>query len=710
MTIKKFLVGLAVVAMVFSAVAVSDAKAQMLSAADIDALAVALNMSASQKALLMAMVGGSNTGVSAAGACAFSGYLTLGSTGSQVTCLQQYLEAGGHLVMPTGVSYGYFGDLTGAAVVRWQTANGISPTAPSFGPMSIAKYNMLSAGAPTSSIYPAGCTSMSGFSVTTGMPCSGGSNLPAGCTSVAGFSPTTGMSCSGGSTPTPTPGLSGGAGSIQSVELMSAFSDEEVGEGQSDVEVIGVELEAEDGSDLSLDNVRVVLTHSVAPNNSPASSNRFDRYADEVIVMLDGREVGSASARDFSRSSAGVYTRTISLSGAVIRAGETGELTVAITSVSNLDSADEGEGWGIELTSVRYQDASGAILTESLNNIDRVFTFESLATASSLKLRLSVASGNPAASTIKVDDTTRTNDVELFRATFRADGSDLWIDELPVLLTTTGATTSDVVVRAKLQLGSRTFTENLPASCSSSDSCTVVFDDMDYDLNEGNSVTVRVFVDVKGSNNNYDSGQTITGAIGATQRGNIVVEDMNGDNLASGDRTGSITGNQMTLRSEGIEVNLTSKSGVAKTTGGNTPTVYGEYTFNFSITADDEDLYIDKTTVQNASPSMPGNGAGLAWASTTHSGTVGTTTVTFSASSNSQNPTSNDLTNSYRVAAGTSRNFTVTIVIEAVTTFSNDVRVTGINYTTNDNDVNADIDDYYTDLENFEITGVTVVK
>ena len=50
--------------------------------------------------------------------------------------------------------------------------------------------------APTVS-YPAGCTSTSGFSTTTGQACSGISNLPPGCTSTSGFSVTTGASCSG---------------------------------------------------------------------------------------------------------------------------------------------------------------------------------------------------------------------------------------------------------------------------------------------------------------------------------------------------------------------------------------------------------------------------------------------------------------------------------------------------------------------------------
>jgi hypothetical protein len=81
---------------------------------------------------------------SAAGAPAsslpFSRDLTLGSTGPDVTALQQMLVAKGFLIMPEGVSFGYFGDLTRQALSKWQYANGIFPSAGYWGPLSRAKY------------------------------------------------------------------------------------------------------------------------------------------------------------------------------------------------------------------------------------------------------------------------------------------------------------------------------------------------------------------------------------------------------------------------------------------------------------------------------------------------------------------------------------------------------------------------------------------
>ncbi|TSC73364.1 MAG: DNA topoisomerase IV subunit A [Parcubacteria group bacterium Gr01-1014_70] len=85
--------------------------------------------------------------------CTFTKDLTMGSTGMDVKCLQQYLNSAGHTVASSGAgSPGneteYFGSRTQAAVSKWQAANGVSPTAGYFGSISRAKYNSLMASVP----------------------------------------------------------------------------------------------------------------------------------------------------------------------------------------------------------------------------------------------------------------------------------------------------------------------------------------------------------------------------------------------------------------------------------------------------------------------------------------------------------------------------------------------------------------------------------
>jgi hypothetical protein len=73
----------------------------------------------------------------------FTSNLTVGSTGAQVTELQQFLISSGYLTAVSAPT-GYFGSLTQAALGKYQAAHGISPTAGYFGPITRAYINSLS--------------------------------------------------------------------------------------------------------------------------------------------------------------------------------------------------------------------------------------------------------------------------------------------------------------------------------------------------------------------------------------------------------------------------------------------------------------------------------------------------------------------------------------------------------------------------------------
>ena len=77
------------------------------------------------------------TGSSGSAACTFTRNLTVGVSGSDVTCLQNALKAQGHM---SANATGFFGPLTKAAVAKWQAANGVSPAAGFFGSLSQAKF------------------------------------------------------------------------------------------------------------------------------------------------------------------------------------------------------------------------------------------------------------------------------------------------------------------------------------------------------------------------------------------------------------------------------------------------------------------------------------------------------------------------------------------------------------------------------------------
>ena len=73
-------------------------------------------------------------------ACSFSRDLTIGSTGADVTCLQQALIGGGFSI--SAGATGYFGTQTRTAVASWQSSKNIAPAVGYFGPISRAAFNL----------------------------------------------------------------------------------------------------------------------------------------------------------------------------------------------------------------------------------------------------------------------------------------------------------------------------------------------------------------------------------------------------------------------------------------------------------------------------------------------------------------------------------------------------------------------------------------
>lgn len=139
-------VGLSVTTAVWLSGAVMIIPTASAQTVDLNALLLQIQQLQAAIAQLQSQSGGMTGGVSTA--CSFTRNLTVGSTGDDVKCLQQYLNAAGYKIAATGPgSPGnestYFGSLTRAALAKWQQANGISPAAGYFGPVSRAKYTAM---------------------------------------------------------------------------------------------------------------------------------------------------------------------------------------------------------------------------------------------------------------------------------------------------------------------------------------------------------------------------------------------------------------------------------------------------------------------------------------------------------------------------------------------------------------------------------------
>lgn len=630
----KLSVAVVAVAMAFALVAPA-AKAQDVSSMSLDQLVALVNS-------LQAQLSGS----ASVGSCSytFTRSLSTGSTGADVMNLQKFLNMSADTQVAAAGSAGgpgsetsYYGPATAAGVSKFQvkySADILVPvglTSPTgyFGPSSMAKANAVCAG----------------------MTDGGDDN----------------------DDDTDNGDLEGGAGSIDDVDFVSSLNNEEVGEGDEDVEVAGLEIQADDGSDIEL--TAVTLNFSAV---SITSGQKLDDYADEVSVWFDDEEVARVDVDEFDEDDN--YSKTISLdNGAIIRAGETGDLVVAISAVSGLDSADAGDTWNVSFTSVRFQDAQGASITDSStgdiddsadNNTttdsdERGFSFETFATASDLEFKVSKGDADiNDARSIAVSSTTETDNVDILSFEIEIEGnSDVNVDDLAVdFATSTGDLLSDLITGAELVvdgevIGSETITT------AYNDDGVVVFDSLDWDIEAGDTVEVIVRVDMNELNTGtFGAGATLSASVDP-ENANWDVEDAEGDAVGDSDKSGTAASDAHVFYGDGIQVTLNSVTN-ENTSVDSTNNDYTTLTIKFDVAAYGEDAYI---------PNVNTATVGTASASSTFTATTAHGVIVHVQSADTQiasatpsvtlTSTANEETNSFKVEQGESETFTLKVVV-----------------------------------------------
>lgn len=535
--------------------------------------------------------------------------LTVGSRGADVTNLQAMLNAGGFLaVAPTG----YFGSLTKAALMAWQASVGISPASGYFGPITRAYIATHGTTGGTSNVP--GCAPGAMYSSTTGQPCTTtGGNLPAGCTSTSGYSSTTGVKCStGGTNPNPS-GLDGTDGSISDVNELSQFNNEEVGEGEDEVKVLGFEVEASNDGDIAIRSIKVSFDPA---GNGSSDSDNLDDYISGVKVWMGDEEVASADVDDFTEDDNNLWTRTITLkSNVVVNADDTEQFYVTVDGAGTLDSGDiDSDSWTVDLENIRFVDGSGVTTTETgyeVDGMDVPIEFVTFSAAADTELQISTVSSSPEAGIVVVDDSDDTDNVTLLKGELEVEGSsDVTIDEFPVSLTAVGNSIVGFTGSLTLVIGGETFTETVATSTLTSFSgagltASLTFDNLDFTIDAGDTVEFTVKADINDIESPlFAEGNTLLASVTASNREVIDAENEEGDQLTSSERSGTATGEAQEFRTSGIALSLVSVDSDI-TTGTGTADDNRTFTIRYKITAVGENAYVsslaDVTTAANTS-------------------------------------------------------------------------------------------------------------
>jgi hypothetical protein len=618
------------------ALAVMPAGAARAQTTDIAAL---LAQIAALQAQLSGLQGGSSTGC-----YAFTADLTLGSSGAAVTALQNYLISTGHFSASVGAT-GYFGPITQSALAAWQAANGVSPASGYFGPISRAKYNSM-------------CT-----------PGSGDAND--GDVSDEDL---------------------GGEADLTDFQALNDPDNEDVAEGDEEHAVFGFEFDVEDANAV-VERVDVVFEgQDVAKSVEP-----WD-YIEELTLWFDDEAVASVAAddeddwdddADDDADSLDDYQIRFKDFDVLVEEGTTPEFFVAVTLQSNIDSDDLDQEFDVWVPDDGLRAIDGEDITHEVGDDTETSTFSAEEVGADQELTVREGDDNPDATTVAVDEDNTSDEFMLLGFELEAEDADVDINELSATITIISASTtatstySDVVADIWLELDGDVFSDDTVGSAITTwngtnpeSEVSVTFDvDGDITIEDGDTILGGVFVEFKQQDGNYEEGDQISADVDSDE---IDAEGPD-DDLAAGQLSGSVTGEEHTLRISGAFLTADSDDfSVTSDENDDATTTDDEATFVivFDVTAFEEDLFVEKTAERGAADGSPADGVN--YIIETSDGTA-TTTGSVSAALSS---TADTVSGFFKVNEGDTETFTLTVVLDPDLTAFYQLQLDSLNFAT----------------------------
>lgn len=474
---------------------------------------------------LKAQLGTGNT----SSTCSFTRDLTLGSQGADVTCLQQYLTSTGHYAFSGGAT-GYFGQVTASAVAKWQSANGVTPAAGYFGGVSRAKF-----------------------------------------AAVAGN--TGGNTGTNPGTPSSGDQLSGGEADLSSFDLRR--EEAEGAEGEEGVVIATAEFDVDDA------DVRVERLELTVRGDNGSLNKQPWKFFDSISLYADGKKLAeqSADARgDWNRQSGDDYRMTFSGLKYVVKEGKTAEIEIRADIAPSIDSADRSQTFTIFVADRGIRAADGAGIQQYTGKTSDTVSF-GFAAEENGKLTVRENDDSPEASILVADTDKESKDYDVFVFDLRnQQDADTMITDLAIDVTdlTSGVSATDVLRRATLEIGKKSFRGDISAS-------SISFEDMDYEIDGDDTETATLVVRLARNATSTPIGFAVDGA-------NIEAEGVKSGGSAT--VTGSIESALHSIALAGVGVQSVSTSEAVVTPGSDASAAYGTYTIKFKVTALDEDAFI----------------------------------------------------------------------------------------------------------------------
>lgn len=470
----------------------------------------------------------------------FSRDLTIGSTGADVTALQNFLIKEGYAIAAGAT--GYFGGQTQAALAKYQAANGITPAAGYFGPITRAKVS------------------------------AGGSN--------GGTDNGNGSGSNNGGD------LSGGEANLTGFDLRREESQGD--EGEEEVEVVTVEFDVEDG-DVRVERLELELQAA----STTLETQPWD-YIENISLWADGdmiadMDVDSRSDwdendddADHAASTADYYTVTFTGLDYVVEEDETAEITIAVNVAGSIDSDDLSQDFRFTIAEdgIRAVDAEGIqqYVGENTEYVEFGFGEEENG-----DLRIRSNSDDPDATILIADEEDESEEysVFLFNIENRED-VDTLITDLTVDVTVGSGDADDVIRRATLVVDGDEFDGDIGASA-------IEFEDMDLEIAGDDELEFELMITLVRD----AAATTLTFDV---DDADSAVEAEGVDSGDTADVDGRAESETHTIALTGVVIEPVSTSQSVVTPGSDSTATYGTFTIKFDVTALEDSAYISSTT------------------------------------------------------------------------------------------------------------------